>query len=529
MRQTALLLAGIIAAGATIRVFGLGATPLWIDETMSLILAEYDYVVLWLTPVDPSPGMYYSLHKLLFDGTVPSAFQARLPSAVIGTAAIAVMFALGKATGGPRMGLVAAGLLAVHAYHVIYSQEVRSYSLVFLWVSLSAYCLTRALAAGQDGTGEATHRERWQAGYVLFAVLALYTHYSSIFWLSFSFAALVLYELALAPARQRWSLLRQHVTLGVLLALCVAPAAAMVSFLSGLSGWIQHFTFGEFLINLRRVFAFPELDFPVLDLLLLVLVMSGLVIAWRQRSPAAPAVTALLLMPPVMWLIGFVKPVLIERSIVPVSIGIILCSAVALQAIPRRSLRIAAGVFLLVLSGLNTAIFLHEDRKGNRNHDWRGAADRLLDQVQPGEAIFLCREWIYPPLRHAMGPAMDRIPTYSMVYQSGEIYRLDQVENPAPRWTATFSRLPWREEGGYRKVDAGELAKYLVIWGIRQHCATGDKVNYDATITKLDGSANQIWTGYTETKVIPGSGPSDWRDFSIKIDRITPGKQAETQ
>ncbi|MGC8782587.1 MAG: glycosyltransferase family 39 protein, partial [Anaerolineae bacterium] len=106
----------------------------------------------------------------------------RLLSVIFGVLAIPAIYAAGRRIFGPRVGLVAAGLLAISPLHIYYSQEIRMYGLVAL---LSSGVLAAAWELiGRDGepTRDAVKwsRDRLVA-YILFATAALYTQYYAVF------------------------------------------------------------------------------------------------------------------------------------------------------------------------------------------------------------------------------------------------------------------------------------------------------------------------------------------------------------
>ncbi len=168
-------LTAVLALGAITRLYGLGTKSLWLDETFSVFVARQplermlDIIVRHDTP----PPLYYSiLHLWLQLGD--TAFNARLLSALLGTATIAAVYWLAQDLAGRRVALVAALLMAVSPFQVWYGQEIRMYSLLALLCSLSACLLFRALSRG--GTG------LW-AAYAVASALALYTQVSAGFFL----------------------------------------------------------------------------------------------------------------------------------------------------------------------------------------------------------------------------------------------------------------------------------------------------------------------------------------------------------
>ena len=67
--------------------------------------------------------LYMYLCAALFAAIGPTALAIRLTSAFAGTATVALTFALGRALFSRRAGLVAAGLVAVHYWHLTVSRN----------------------------------------------------------------------------------------------------------------------------------------------------------------------------------------------------------------------------------------------------------------------------------------------------------------------------------------------------------------------------------------------------------------------
>ncbi|HEX2065936.1 MAG TPA: glycosyltransferase family 39 protein, partial [Candidatus Thermoplasmatota archaeon] len=98
----------------------------------------------------------------------------RLLSALLGVGGVALTYVLGRDLFNPRAGLVAALLVAVSAFHLYYSQEARSYALLFT----AAVAATHAywLLFHTEG-----RRGAKLAYYVAAATAVLYAHYTGVF------------------------------------------------------------------------------------------------------------------------------------------------------------------------------------------------------------------------------------------------------------------------------------------------------------------------------------------------------------
>jgi uncharacterized membrane protein len=171
----AVCVGALLVAAAALRLWGIGAQSLWYDEVLTTKTAVVPLSDLWSATLEHenTPPLYFLLMNLWVRVFGMSDVSLRIPSAILGVGAVAAMYHLGKATLARPVGLVAATLLTFSRYHIGYSQEARTYSLMFLLMLLSCLCFVRLLR------GE---RSRWlSAGYAASTSLALYAHPYAIF------------------------------------------------------------------------------------------------------------------------------------------------------------------------------------------------------------------------------------------------------------------------------------------------------------------------------------------------------------
>jgi len=143
-------------------------TPLWFDELYSLsavqrsLPATFDVI---------QRDVHPPLHFLLTWGWMQAGsadLWVRGASLVFGLGGILVVWALGRAVAGARVGLLAAAILALHPWHIYISQEARSYALLWCTLSLAAWTGWRLI--------ETPSRARALA-YGFCAAAALWSHY----------------------------------------------------------------------------------------------------------------------------------------------------------------------------------------------------------------------------------------------------------------------------------------------------------------------------------------------------------------
>ena len=96
----------------------------------------------------------------------------RIPSVLLGTATVPIVFLLGLRTLGRAAALVAAGLIALSPFAIYYGIEARGYGALMCFSALSALVLVLAVE---------TNRARWWIAYGLAVAAVLYTHYTGVF------------------------------------------------------------------------------------------------------------------------------------------------------------------------------------------------------------------------------------------------------------------------------------------------------------------------------------------------------------
>jgi len=100
----------------------------------------------------------------------------RLPSLLLGTATVAVVYAIGRESVGRAAGLIGAGIMALAPFAVFYGVEARPYATMTFFVALSTLALLRAVRPGAS--------RGWWLLYSLAAAAAAYSHYTAIFLLA---------------------------------------------------------------------------------------------------------------------------------------------------------------------------------------------------------------------------------------------------------------------------------------------------------------------------------------------------------
>ena len=386
-----------------LRLFFLAENSFWYDEILSVRRAQLDWGAFWdLVSGVPPMALYYVLLRFWL-GLGESDFLIRFLSVIPAVATIPVIYLLGSRLFGFRVGLIGAVLLAVNAFHIQYSQEVRSYSLLLFFVTLSSLFFVRGIERPSWGN--------W-AGYVLASALAFYSHH---------FAALAL----LAHAASLPFLSFQHIPWKKLIASEVVIGLVLfwplgfntVLEFNQILGW--GFTPEADLsssLNWRPEFSAIDIYRFAVDItgnggiLLLLAYLVPLVFAcvmavntWFSSRGTYEgwkyAFLLSLLFLPVLITILFsvlVTPAFISRYLIIILTPLVLLTGTGiLQIFQLKPMRlpviaVVATVAVLAFSAKGTYAYYTEYEK----QDWRGVAEFVASEWQPGDGMLFYTPWM---------------------------------------------------------------------------------------------------------------------------------------
>jgi len=371
------LLALITGLAAVLRFHSLAAKPFWFDEGVSVAIARLDWYnfarILWRREANMSL-YYFLLHFWLYFGG--SEFFIRALSVLVAIASVPVIYLLGRRLFDSRVGLMAAALMAVNAYHVQYSQDARSYSLMVLHCLLSSLYFLKFL-------DETSSRNR--TAYVLSSAMAVYAQFFSALLLIAQWLSLKMLdrEQIRPQTRRDWRWI----------ALLVSPVAVFIATTgTGPLRWVQR----------------PGLK----DLWIFALHLTGNGGPWLLLASVAACLAALLpfrlsrrelrvpwetwrfrfllswLLFPILLTLGLsvIKPLFVPRYFIFCLPALFLLMACGIARLRPAALQAPALLFLLILSFRGTAGYYKQDLDIQRD-DWRAATQYLLSHSQPGDAL----------------------------------------------------------------------------------------------------------------------------------------------
>jgi mannosyltransferase len=381
-----------------LRIHSLDANSLWNDELMSVAYANSDgfWERLLRSATTINMAFYYVvLHFWLNLGQ--SDFFVRLPSVVFGLLAIPAIYVLGARLFDRKVGIIAALLLAVHALHIEYSQEARSYSLAVLLAILSSLFLVRVI--------ERSTPNNWLS-YIVFSVLMVYTH---VFGLLVIMAHAVSFLFILRQQVPWMDMVISMITIGLML----LPLGVLTLVHGDAVNWVPT----PSLEGIHQIgINFTGNNGNILLVTFLVPVLVALALAaksWFSRGDAFVkwkyGFLFTWLLAPMLIALGYsllVKPVFVDRFLLVAFPALVLLAAVGVACIADVSLAhirlrswgrvpALAAILLVVLITLSTqGTAAYYDRiEGGGDEDWRGVNSYVLPQWQPGDAMLFYVPW----------------------------------------------------------------------------------------------------------------------------------------
>jgi mannosyltransferase len=217
------VLAGVTLLGAALRLYHLNYQSLWLDELHSIIPTDPNNSLLSIieySKTDQPPLFFIYIHYA-FTLFGYNELVGRMASAFLGLLGIIGIYFLGKECEGKAVGLFAALLTAVSYYHIYYSQELRFYSMSFLFSVLSYLFFIRAFKRNKliDFTG-----------YGIFTICLLYTHYYGLI----IFCTQILTFFILLTYKRDLRFIMASIISGIVIMVCFSPWIPIIIHDSGI-------------------------------------------------------------------------------------------------------------------------------------------------------------------------------------------------------------------------------------------------------------------------------------------------------
>lgn len=402
---------GAIALGVALRLGWLGQRELWYDEVLSLVLStghKTGYVPPGNEPVplaayaallhaapaampqavkqllqrmvgtEPHPPLFYLSQHLWLTlwGTGETALRSLNGLLSIGT--LALGYGLGAATGGRRLGLMLAALLALNPFLLFHSLNLRMYLPVVFWVVLASWALVETLAPRPSWA--------WQGVFVGAIAGGLMTSYLLVYWL----VGAGLVVLLLDRRRVLWHGLRVALAIGLTLpwmAWGLRQQLGNIDLdrfsepLTGLRALVHHGSGAASTLGIHLLWGdwgavLPPVALGIGAVLAVGALGGAVAYLVRQREYRRVALGVGLGLVPFAAALGadmvFQKTTLpwgLGRSVIFALPGLLLLLALAMEQLPRRGRTLALAVVLTAYLGLGSGDLILRQR-----HSFRTAA-----------------------------------------------------------------------------------------------------------------------------------------------------------
>ena len=316
-----------------LRFQGLIFQSYWFDEIFSIKISNPSNSLAFVynqTMGDVHPPFYQALLWFWYQLFGFSEYSGRALSALSGSLAIFVLYLLGKELYNKEVGIYASLIAGTNYFLILYSQEVRSNIILFLFSALSYLYFSKLLK---------NHSKQNLFFYLLFSILAIYTHYFGFFLVASQVFVFLFY--LIIDKEKRVALFKLALLSALLMLIALAPLIErIIEHIQTSSYWMQAPDALFFIDYLKAYILSPFLE---KIFLLLAVVSIGSLFFKKYYTDA----TMLLL----LWIVmGFLLPyiksitgfsILIERSMIIVIPALIILVAYGIYLLKSYWLKIA--------------------------------------------------------------------------------------------------------------------------------------------------------------------------------------------
>ena len=172
-QPTAVYVAGLTVIAFMLRMGLIQVQSIRLDESLSLTEAQLPLSTMMhnLSTWDIHPPLYYTLLHAWVWMTGSGAIALRLPSVLLGTACVPMLYLVGRRIVGSQAALIAAALGAASPFWIWHSDEARMYPLFLFTALVALWALQEAVEHGGA--------LRWSAYGALLGI-SLYSHYFAV-------------------------------------------------------------------------------------------------------------------------------------------------------------------------------------------------------------------------------------------------------------------------------------------------------------------------------------------------------------
>ena len=379
----------ILLSALFVRLIGIASRPIWYDEAFAVLFSEKGLGQMLYGTLAPTgtgsadihPLGYYTLLWSWMKVFGESLVAVRLLSILAGVVSVGLVYLIAIELFDSKTAKTSALLVALAPFQIHYSQEIRMYAFLALWLLLATYAYLRGSASGNW---------RWWTLFGIAVALAQYTH---------NLAAFFLIPLVITPILKRdWKTVRSVFLSGCLAILIYLPwLIQLPAQLAKIDQayWVTKPGIDR-LFTLLLVFTtntplpngwvMPAL---ILAILTVVIALMQTIRTKKGNTLKANGLWALYLSfaPPILlFIFSQWKPVYIERALLPS--GVFFCIWLA-WTIHHTGLPKAGRGFMLAMIAITftMGIYQHVTYRGFPYGPFDEINAHLKQQMQPGDLI----------------------------------------------------------------------------------------------------------------------------------------------
>ena len=380
MNKVTLIL--ILIFGGLLRFWQLGANSLWKDELFSMIEAQKPIFEIFTSKTwffGYNPIHYFFPHLALYFGK--SEALVRTPAVIFGLLTIFVIYKLGKVIFNQKVGLLSAFLLSISPLHLEYSREVRYYSYLIFFSSLTVLFVYKIISEKKKNI--------WVILFALASLFNIATQPNALLVLGTEMMFLLAWFwwkknfLGLTKKIGRWRAQETGVITGIIL-------------ISIFLGSVLVKSFGELFAMVKFAPAMPPFAFLTYILINLSVVKGalivylplfilGLIACYKNKKEMFFLFFLFMILPPLAFY--FVRPAAVFgfhiRYVSFIVIPYLLLISYGIDTLLKRRVFVFLAVLVFALLSVQPINAYYQTKRG----DWRGVGEYLIKNAKPGDVV----------------------------------------------------------------------------------------------------------------------------------------------
>lgn len=345
---------------------------IWLDEGYTYAVSHLPLNKL-IVPFDVHPPLFYIIESFFVKDDGDEKWL-RLPAALAGIATVILVYIASNKLFGARGGFASTMFIGLSFAHIAYSSNARNYTLLLLLFFTACICLALLYHYSINDTWHQHRSNLILSVYFLSSVACLYTHNISVIYLAVLNIVVLIFS-----ARHRRELKRIYITgyiaLNIAIFICWLP---WLSVLTGTTDDFDWLTQPSISLAVKQFLALirpnhTPLAIPYLSILAITYIYA---LIKSDDSLRIILLTTIIGIPLVVFGVGYIKPLYMERTILPILLGFSLCLGFLASNSPSKAM-IVIGFFTV-----SSAIFAfdyhnrvptEETIAGKLSQDWRSA------------------------------------------------------------------------------------------------------------------------------------------------------------